>query len=344
MSALFSDDWNEDEDIGAIRNLPQRQKRTAGVSKTARRAHRQVGKLDSQLAPQADVAASFRFSYTASRHEAQWLVASVGEFYEGQWIDDVLRLVKVGKEANVYQCRANATVQNLPNPYLAAKVYRPPRLRSLKKDHIYREGRSNLGADGNQITNDGMLHAMAKRTEFGRELLHTSWIQHEVKTMDLLRRAGCDVPEAYAAANNAILMGYVGDDASAAPTLSTVQLSKREAARLFERVLHNIELMLAHGRIHADLSAYNILYWEGEITLIDFPQAITPGQNHSSFLIFARDVQRVCDYFMRMGVKASPHNLATQLWRKHQYPLPAEVDPALLDPDDERDRRMWEAR
>ncbi|NIT56687.1 MAG: serine protein kinase RIO, partial [Aliifodinibius sp.] len=76
-----------------------------------------------------------------------------------------------------------------------------------------------------------------------------------------------------------------------------VDLERDEAQLLFDRVIHNVELMLKHNRVHADLSAYNILYWEGEIILIDFPQAISPVNNQSAYLIFKRDMLRICEYF-----------------------------------------------
>ena len=50
-------------------------------------------------------------SYAAAldplHHERQWLIESVGSFYRDNLISDVTRLVKGGKEANVYCCQAN---------------------------------------------------------------------------------------------------------------------------------------------------------------------------------------------------------------------------------------------
>jgi RIO kinase 1 len=66
--------------------------------------------------------------------------------------------------------------------------------------------------------------------------------------------------------------------------------------------------------IHADLSAYNVLYWEGSVTIIDFPQAVDPLGNRSGFDLLRRDVQRLCDYFARYGVRANPQALAGELW------------------------------
>src|SRR3972149_3466721 len=54
---------------------------------------------------QADDSRSFNFTYQASRTEAGWLVESLGQLYEHQWFDDVLQIVKGGKEAPVYLCK-----------------------------------------------------------------------------------------------------------------------------------------------------------------------------------------------------------------------------------------------
>lgn len=286
----------------------------------------------------------FHFTYQASRHEHAWITGSLGDFYDGQWLDDVVRLIKGGKEAHVYQCRANVSAAALLGPgqdYLAAKIYRPRKFRNLKNDHLYREGRQDLDGEGRQVTDDGMLHAMAKRTEYGRGLLHTSWIGHEVTTLQILHAAGADVPLPLTSGNNAILMSYLGDEDNPAPTLNSVHLRRKEAARLFERVIHNVDLMLAHQRIHADLSAYNILYWDGEITLIDFPQAIDPRQNRNAYAIFERDVVRVCEYFARQGVQSEPKKLASDLWSARQHHKIPDVHPLLLDADNEQDRRYW---
>jgi RIO kinase 1 len=225
--------------------------------------------------------------------------------------------------------------------WLAAKVYRPRKFRNLKNDGLYREGRGNLDAEGREITDRHMQHAMRKRTAYGQELLHTSWLAHELTTLQILRQAGADVPQPYANTDNTILMSYIGDERAAAPALTSVHLSRRQAQSVFERVLHNLHLMLRCNRIHGDLSAYNILYWDGQITLIDFPQAITPEQNPSAYPIFERDVTRVCEYFIQHGLKLQPRQLAASLWTEYNHSLQPEVHPALLDAEDESDVAFW---
>ncbi len=335
-----ANDFDDLEPELRIRNVPARE-RNGRVAKAKSRPP----KIDPHIAEQVDSQESFNFSYHASRHERGWIVDSLGSFYEVQWLEDVLRLIKGGKEANVYQCKSGVaalTAADGPEQaYLAAKVYRPRRFRNLKNDFLYREGRQHLDSEGRLVTNDGMLHAMRKRTEYGLGLLHTSWIEHEFKTMEVLHAAGCDVPTPLTSGNNAILMGYIGDDEIPAPTLNSIDLGRKEARRLFERVVHNIDLMLEHHRVHADLSAFNILYWEGEITLIDFPQAIHPDENRNAFRIFERDVLRVCEYFTRQGVGVQARKLAADLWRAHQRHMVPDVHPGLLDAEDEKDRVYW---
>jgi RIO kinase 1 len=293
-----------------------------------------------ELVEQAEGLEKFDFIYQASRHERQWIIDSLGGFYEGHWLEDVLRLIKGGKEASVYQCAANPQV--IPGQrYLAAKVYRPRKFRSLKNDHLYREGRVQLDSDGHEITDDGMLHAIHKRTSYGQQLMHESWIEHEYQALQALHAAGADVPEPYARGDNAILMAYVGGPEMAAPTLNSVNLEPRGAGRLFDRVIENVGIMLENECIHGDLSAYNILYWDGEITLIDFPQVVSPHENRNAYRIFKRDVARVCEYFSRQGVASDADRIGVSLWKSFRYSEKPDVHPGLLDDQDEADLAYW---
>ncbi len=258
-------------------------------------------------------------SYKAARHEQGWIIEALRPFFYQGLITDVLRLAKGGKEANVYVCAADPA---LGAPYLAAKVYRPRRFRNLRNDALYRAGRRPLDIDGHLIKDSRAVHAMQKGTGFGKELAHTSWLAHEHDALSRLHAAGADVPETFGMADNAILMTYIGDATLPAPTLNHVALAPGEAAGLFERVLHNVDLMLAARAVHGDLSAYNILYWQGAITLIDFPQVVDPFENPAGRAIFERDLARVCDYFAGYGVGADAGALAEALWDKH---VPAEL-------------------
>ena len=75
-----------------------------------------------------------------------------------------------------------------------------------------------------------------------------------------------------------------------------------------------MELFLACNRLHGDLSAFNILYWQGRATIIDFAQAVDPRHNPEIYPVLERDVERVYRYFARYGVVADPGAIAAGLW------------------------------
>ncbi len=266
----------------------------------------------------------FNPSFHSSRHEREWIMTYLKVFYEDQQITDVLRQVKGGKEATVYCCRAH---EGLGGGLIAAKVYRPRMFRNLRNDAVYRAGRATLDEEGKATHGTREGRALANKTRFGQNLRHLSWLSNEFATLRLLHGAGLDVPEPFADSDNAILMEYLGDEGSPAPTLNNVSLGAADARPLFDRLISNIARMLDHNRVHGDLSPHNILYWEGELRIIDFPQAVSPFENPNAYELFARDVTRVCSYFVRHGVDCDATRLAADLWRTHQptAPLPGDL-------------------
>jgi RIO kinase 1 len=257
-------------------------------------------------------------SYAAAldplHHERQWLIESIGSFYRDNLISDVTPIVKGGKEANVYCCLANpATGMEL----FAAKLYRPRMLRHLTNDAIYNAGRYLRNEEGKQIKGRRYWLAMRKKTPFGKRLDIAWWIGNEFLTQSKLYEAGADVPKPVAHRGNTVLMEFIGDSQLTAPTLSEVKIEKEEARPLFERVMKNVGIMLENHLIHGDLSAYNILYWQGKITIIDFPQMIGARTNPHAYEILARDVKRVCDYFNKYSIGADPGKLTRDLWEPY---------------------------
>lgn len=338
------DEFDEMEEFGTTKPKKKKTNRNAPrmVEKwnPNHKPKKKVGAVISELADDdLEETTGFIKTFVPSRHERVWIEEAIGPFYNQRWITDILRKVKGGKEANVYLCAGD---ESAPVPLLAAKVYRPRNFRNLRKDHIYREGRANLDEAGNEIRNHGMLHAMQKKTGYGQDLLHSSWMAYELAAMEKLHAAGADVPAPFGRSSNAILMAYIGDRDFPAPVLQSIHLDASEARRLFEQVLENMRVMLAHDLIHGDLSAYNILYWKGEITLIDFPQVVAPGQNRNAFRIFERDVIRVCEYFLRQGVRCQPKSLALELWKARGLRTTPDIHPALLDSESDEDKAYWQ--
>jgi RIO kinase 1 len=269
---------------------------------------------------------------------------ALSAFFSNGWIDDVLLLVKSGKEATVYSCQAQPSTGYA---LLAAKVYRPVgvkhhrnpqaayeeaelrrsferkvKVRTFSWDARYREGRT--------IGDSRLRRAFERHTRTGRDVQNSTWARSEYDTLCRLHAAGADVPRPLAQAGNAVLMEYVGDERGPAPLLQAAEVPRPRAEPLFWRVIENVALWLDCGLVHADLSAYNLLYWQDRIVAIDFPQAVDAYVNPHAFDFLRRDVTNVAKAFARYGVSIDADLLAWDLWQgTWQPPVSPQLAPAM---------------
>lgn len=303
--------------IKAKRNLSSR---TKPVKKASYEGNADVQRwLKLQAGEDSGVKPAFNPTFLASQRDGPWILSSLTQFYEEDLITDVLHMVKSGKEASVYCCAAHPSTGM---EYLAAKVYRPRMFRSLKNDAIYRESRVQHNVEGRVIRDDRGRRGLKRKNEQGRAAQVSSWIDYEFETQRVLYRNRVRVPAPVSQMGNAVLMEYIGDVNEPAPLLREVTLEQEEARPIFENIMHDIEVCLACGRIHGDLSEYNILYWQGSVILIDFAQAVDPGYNQQAgFTLFLRDIERVCRYFSRYGVTADAMTLAADIWTRYMGPI-----------------------
>ena len=242
------------------------------------------------------------------------LLSHLEPLIEDGLIEDVIRPIKSGKEAVVYCCRAP---QAMGGELIAAKIYRPVERRSFKRDAVYQQGRER-GVRPDART----LRALGKKTAHGRVHKFSAWIAHEMRTLTLLHHAGADVPAPIDRVGPVILMEYFGDIEAPAPVLVNVSLDQDEAARIYQQILRNVELFLANHRVHADLSAYNVLYTEARVVIIDFPQSVDPRYNDDAFDLLLRDVRNINAFFEEYSVEiVDPLQRTLDLWRRHVDPM-----------------------
>ena len=126
---------------------------------------------------------------------------------------------------------------------------------------------------------------------------------YEYTTLQTLYADGAAVPEPLGRHENAILMGYCGDERVAAPTLNEVVLAADEAQPLFEEAMRNVVILLAIASSTATSLPTTFSTGRAPITLIDFPQVVVADGNPDAFAIFARDLERLCEYFRGQGLE-----------------------------------------
>ncbi len=148
---------------------------------------------------------------------------------------------------------------------IALKIYRTFNL-NLRKD-IYK---INVGSSRE------FAYALA-RMEF-----------ENLKKMDPVLR----VPKPIFIYKNVLGMEYIGDEETPARLLTGVELCKEDAKYLFDDLIEKIHSLCRIGMVHGDLSPYNILYWKGELVVIDVSQATYLDKR-----LLCRDLKNVFNYF-----------------------------------------------
>jgi RIO kinase 1 len=226
---------------------------------------------------------------------------------EGEAYEDIpLGNLKSGKEAEVFLLERR--FERSGARLLAHKRYR---IRYPGKDQLRDEGFSNstsfrrhsIYREGwNVRSRDRRALAAGNKSHYGQELAATMWPIQEWAMLRHAWQAGVPVPRPIEQSSDGMLMEYIGDAERAAPKLSEARLNAEELRAAWSQLVESLRRLTAGGIVHADLSAYNLLWWEGRVVVIDLPQAVEFTTNPDAFELLHRDVANVADWFSRRGV------------------------------------------
>ena len=231
---------------------------------------------------------------------SSWDVATHGPDPRPDWVvtdlsavDADLGVLKTGKEADVHLLHRG--LPGTAGVLLAAKRYRNSEHRLFHRDAAYTEGR--------RVRRSREMRAMARRTEFGRELLSGQWATAEFTALSSLWQLGVPVPYPVQLHGTELLLEFVGSpDGTAAPRLAQCRPAPDELADLFEQCVTAMRVMARAGYAHGDLSPYNLLVQDGRLVLIDLPQIVDIAANPNGAEFLERDCANVCEWFRRRGL------------------------------------------
>ena len=113
--------------------------------------------------------------------------------------------------------------------------------------------------------------------------------------------------------DDGLLMQLLGDTERTAPRLVEARLSAGEIHCAATQLIDNLRLLVGAGFVHADLSAFNLLWWEDQLWLIDFPQAVDVTTNPHAFDYLHRDLTNVGQWFARHGETIDIEELYAEL-------------------------------
>lgn len=130
-----------------------------------------------------------------------------------------------------------------------------------------------------------------------------AWAQKEYKNLVRMGDAGVRVPQPERVLNNILVMEYIGDETRPAPALREVRLEAPEA--VYEDVVANLQAIRKSKLVHADMSEYNLLWWQDRVVVIDVGQAV-PLDHPRSEEWFRRDISNIARFFKRLRVDVTP--------------------------------------
>ncbi len=262
-------------DLEALDKIEEFQDRSRQLSKGKPARRRTV----SQLHAASDI--DFK------NDDRKFIDSGLEELFIRGLIKEVLWQLKSGKEATVYVCEGQTGL-------VAAKLYVDSRVRGFKDDALYREGR-NIG-------DKRLQKAIDQRSETGISAQNFLWVQEEFQQLHALHNAGVRVPKPLAHEGSVILMEFIGDENEVAQRVADARLSREQAEIAFNQALEQYGRILSTGRVHGDFSTFNLLWWQGECVVIDFPQVVSIKQPAAK-PILERDIQGLCRTFSTFGIK-----------------------------------------
>ena len=220
-------------------------------------------------------------------------------------VDEVVRQLMSGKEANVFVVRCGADVR-------CAKIYKEASERSFRQAVDYTENR--------KVKNSRQARAMAKGTRYGRQAAEAAWQSAEVDALYRLAGAGVRVPRPYNFFEGVLLMELVTDaEGAAAPRLSDCQFAPHEARALHATLLKEVLRMLLAGIVHGDLSEFNVLLGtdgsgQPGPVIIDLPQAVDAAGNNHAQRMLLRDVGKLGAFFGRFAPDLLATDFGPEIW------------------------------
>lgn len=192
-------------------------------------------------------------------------------------IRELKGVVSAGKEARVYWAKG------WDGSDLAVKIYLVETTDFRKSIRKYIEGDPRF-----ERIPEGNL----------RKLIY-EWAKKEYRNLKRMHESSVRVPKPIAFMGNVIVMSFIGENGYRAPLLVEVaeELEVNEMKSIYNDLRRQIELIVCKARlVHADLSEYNVMVWNGEPWIIDVSQAV--DLSHPKAVEFLeRDLENIHRFF-----------------------------------------------
>ncbi|XP_059057857.1 serine/threonine-protein kinase RIO3 [Achroia grisella] len=202
-------------------------------------------------------------------------------------LEDINGVISTGKESVVLHANGDTTYPDLVVPKeCAIKVFKTT-LNEFKTRDKYIEADYRF------------KDRFSKQNP--RKIVHM-WAEKEMHNMVRMQKIGLNCPQMICLKKHILVMSFIGRDNKPAPKLRDVILKPEKWQSVYNEVVDAMHKLYNVGHmIHADLSEYNILWWDNKCWFIDVSQSVQP--DHPVGLEFLRrDCRNICSFFEKKGV------------------------------------------
>ena len=250
--------------------------------------------------PEGDTWSSWDGAQHGPNPRPAWVITDLGA------VDEDLGIIKSGKEADVHVVRrwvpgSHAADSAGNGTYMAAKRFRDSDHRMFHRDAGYLEGR--------RVRRSREMRAMARRTEFGKQMISSQWAFAEFNALGELWSAGLPVPYPVQISDTELLMEFIGERSEAAPRLAQTRPEPTLLVDLFEQFRVATSELALRGWAHGDLSPYNVLLHHDRLVIIDWPQIVDVIGNPRGPEFLQRDCHNMCAWFVSRGLDVDEDEL-----------------------------------
>jgi len=273
------------------RSPPGRSRRVGQVQILSTRSLRDVGDLEELLFPTRKERFAERRKERAHRDVRDEVfdratLLAVSRLVSHGYLREVDHSISTGKEANVFRVTTK-------DGFAALKVYRITNALFRRwPEYALEELRREVGGGS-----------------FAR--LVFAWARREHTALQDCHEAGVHVPRPLVQYRNLLLMEFLGEEGIPSPPL--VQVRPEDPARTLDQLAEDCRRMMERaGRVHGDLSPYNVIYHKGRPYLIDLGQTL-PRDHPQALELLRRDAAHLAKYFSRLGVSVDPEELYGKL-------------------------------
>jgi len=222
-------------------------------------------------------------------------------------IDTELGVLKTGKEADAFLLERAVDGSDAvgESVVMVAKRYRSSEHRTFHRAASYTEGRS--------VKRSRDERALKSKSTWGKIVATSEWAISEWSALSRCWQLGLPVPYPVQIDGTEILMEWITVDGESAPRLAQTRPEPDLLASYFDQLREAMAMMVQHGVVHGDLSAYNILAAGERLVIIDLPQIVDLAGNAAGMDFLLRDCTNVCTWFRGKGLEVDEHALFGEL-------------------------------